>query len=360
MWVAASWGRGGPRAGDRLQHRFADAAAGRPVLCAAGDEFRWTRDSSQDVLGAGACGCRRGRGIGRGRSVRSSRGFAGRTAATGAVGAASVGGDSGRRNGKRRENDHQRCDCGLLGSAMCSRQDRWAISITTSACRSPCCGLPDEARVAVLEMGMNHAGEIRDLGRIARPDIGVVTNVRLRAHRELRIDRRHRRRQAGTDRGTAARTGVAVLNDDDASVCRQFNGIRGTRLLSALSQATDVRARTVARTACASAWAACSSKARCPAGTGFEISWRALLCAACSASTSRTARSACGLSRPAKCAGSARRTTEFDIFNDCYNSNPDAARAMLEVLRETPQAAHRGSGGDARTRPLGRASCIAT
>ena len=87
--------------------------------------------------------------------------------------------------------------------------------------------LEPEHDIAVVEMGMNHLGEIASLARIAAPDWGVITNVGT-AHVENFTDG-----QAGIARAkfelvaALPAAGVAFLNCDDAYVSqfgRDFAG----------------------------------------------------------------------------------------------------------------------------------------
>jgi UDP-N-acetylmuramoyl-tripeptide--D-alanyl-D-alanine ligase len=197
--------------------------------------------------------------------------------------------------------------------------------------------LPTAARVAVLEIGMNHAGEIRELSAIARPRIGMVTNVG-HAHIEafdsiegIAAAKRELIEALPAD-------GVAVLNADDRLVIKFRDVHRGQTVTFGLSDAADVRAEQVEYT---------SDGVRFQVnGVRFESrlmgrhSILNLLAGIAVASlygirSEQLTEVVSGIS-----AGSMRgqRFVHNDILilNDCYNSNPDAARAMIDVLRETP------------------------
>ncbi len=197
--------------------------------------------------------------------------------------------------------------------------------------------LPDDARVAVLEMGMNHAGEIRQLAQMARPDIGVVTNVGY-AHVEafgsveaVALAKRELIEELPAD-------GVAVLNADDPLVAAFREVHRGHVLTFGFSETADVRAEDVEL-------GAAGVRFRC-GGVKFESSiagrhglsnlLAGLAVAEIFEIPPERLRDAVRSFVPGKMRGERLEHNGIVIWNDSYNSNPEAVRAMLDVLRATP------------------------
>jgi UDP-N-acetylmuramoyl-tripeptide--D-alanyl-D-alanine ligase len=201
--------------------------------------------------------------------------------------------------------------------------------------------LPDDSRAAVLEMGMNHAGEIRDLAAIARPEIGVVTNVGY-AHVEF----------FDSIEGVAAakreliealpQDGVAVLNADDPRVSRFGEVHPGRTITFGLSDSATVCAE----------HAQLHSNGSCfqVAGVNYETRLvgrhavmnllAAIAVAGLFGIAPRHMQEAVRTFAVDKMRGERIDHNGIVIWNDCYNSNPEAAQSMIDVLGETP-AAHR-------------------
>jgi UDP-N-acetylmuramoyl-tripeptide--D-alanyl-D-alanine ligase len=195
--------------------------------------------------------------------------------------------------------------------------------------------IDESARVAVIEMGMNHAGEIRDLAAIAKPDVGVVTNVGY-AHMEAfdSIEGIAAAKKELID--ALPKSGTAVLNADDPRVAPMGRG--HNTVLYGLAERANVRAEDVQQS---------------ERGVTFRIGATAF-------STELTGRHSvsnilAGIAvaqvygiapqrlvetvenlRPGKMRGARFELNGIQIFNDCYNSNPEAVKAMLDVLSATP------------------------
>jgi UDP-N-acetylmuramoyl-tripeptide--D-alanyl-D-alanine ligase len=59
---------------------------------------------------------------------------------------------------------------GEVHASVASYNNHWGVPLSLARC-------PADARYAILEMGMNHAGEIEPLSRLARPHVAIVTTV---------------------------------------------------------------------------------------------------------------------------------------------------------------------------------------
>ena len=198
--------------------------------------------------------------------------------------------------------------------------------------------LEPEHDVAVIEMGMSHAGEIRALAKIAKPDIGVVTNV-APVHLEF-FDS-----IAGIARAkyelieSLPASGTAVLNADDEYVSQFGRDFKGRVITYGTKATADVRCENV-RTCGAEGSefdlvvAGGREHTRLPL-VGEHNILNAL--AAVAAGLARgmkpsDAVAALATLAPPDKRGQVLQLGNITVINDCYNSNPKALKAMVDAL----------------------------
>jgi len=202
--------------------------------------------------------------------------------------------------------------------------------------------LEPEHDFAVVEMGMNHAGEIAALARIAAPDWGVVTNVGT-AHIENFTDG-----QAGIARSkfelvaALPSGGIAFLNCDDLYVSQFGRDLAGKAVYFGSGPCADpqilvvgedesglqVRYRSAGREADVTLQLLGAHNAH-NAIAGLAVAREA------GVETDAAAAALASLTAGDK-RGQVLHISGATILNDSYNSNPEALRSMIRTLARRP------------------------
>ena len=101
--------------------------------------------------------------------------------------------------------------------------------------------LEEDHKMAVLEMGMNRAGEITRLTQIAGPDVGLITNV-AKAHLEGLGDLQGVVKEKGELLRMMPKESTAILNGDDELTAGLASTFQGPIVTFGLGEMNQVRA----------------------------------------------------------------------------------------------------------------------
>ncbi|WP_051243506.1 UDP-N-acetylmuramoyl-tripeptide--D-alanyl-D-alanine ligase [Azohydromonas australica] len=198
-------------------------------------------------------------------------------------------------------------------------------------------------QAAVVELGMNHPGEIAELARIAQPTVALVNNAQ-REHQEFMASVEAVARENGSVIQALGADGCAVFPADDA-----FSGLwaelAGARRVLRFGPGGEVQGQ--------AQWLAdhWSVALDTPLGSarlvlrmpGEHNVRNALAAAACAlAAGAPLAAVVQGLEAFQPVAGRSqlkkllRGGRELPLVDDSYNANPDSVRAAIEVLAALP------------------------
>ncbi len=201
--------------------------------------------------------------------------------------------------------------------------------------------LNDAHRVAVLELGTNHPGEIAQLAAIAQPSVALVTNAQ-REHQEFLDGVEGSARENGASIAALGAGGIAVFPGDDAQA-PLWRALAGAHRCIEFGLADDTAS---------SRFAVSAPPDANPAGFELSIAGRTVtarlaidglhsvrnaLAAAASAHAVGVDADTIvrGLARFKPAVGRLARLhtpSGAVLIDDSYNANPDSVRAAIDVL----------------------------
>ena len=201
-------------------------------------------------------------------------------------------------------------------------------------------------RLAVVELGMNHPGEIAALAAVAQPTVALVNNAQ-REHQEFMASVAAVAQENGAVLAELPADGVAVLPADDAytPLWRSMAGARRVLTFGTGTAHADVRGDAVWD---GGGW---TLRLHTPEGEGttrLRIAGRhhvrnALAAAACALAVGAPLAAVLqGLAAFEPVAGRCRSElltldgAHWSVVDDSYNANPDSVRAAIDLLAELP------------------------
>jgi UDP-N-acetylmuramoyl-tripeptide--D-alanyl-D-alanine ligase len=201
-------------------------------------------------------------------------------------------------------------------------------------------------RVAVIELGMNHPGEIALLAKVAAPTVALVNNAQ-REHQEFMASVEAVARENGQVIEALGEDGVAVFPADDvhAPLWRQLAGrrrvlrfaSRGEAEISALAAWSEDHWSMLLDTPIGPA----PVRLRAPGTHNLHNALAAAASALGAGCPLEAIREGLQAFEPVKGRSQLKRlvrgSRSFTLVDDSYNANPDSVRAAIDVLAALPR-----------------------
>jgi len=230
----------------------------------------------------------------------------------------------------------------MIAAALASR---WQVAKTAGNMNSQV-GLPlslltldDGDQAGVFELGMSEFGEIAELSLIARPDIGVITNIGISHIEQLGSQENILREKLSVGAGMSE-SGIMVLKGDDPLLAPQHDHLPQKAVFFGMANWCDYRAEELVSDRSGVSFILVCASGRQPVSLpvpGRHHVYNALAALAVA--------DLCGIELDAAAGalanfhGEKMRLQIIDcgsihIIDDTYNASPDSMRAALAVLAD--------------------------